>query len=93
MKCCEYDPMPVFEMLGIRKIKIRCSCFSLKFEKNPDDSVQSSRLGLSPKTFLIILVMGCLIKIVIIIFQVNQFGPKAPGTVFTSLHFLKGPAI
>ncbi len=43
--------MPVFGMLGIRKIKIRCSCFSLKFEKNPDDSVQSSRLGLSPKTF------------------------------------------
>jgi hypothetical protein len=83
MKCCEYDPMPVFGMLGIRKIKIRCSCFSLKFEII--QMILFSRAGWDclQKLFMIILVMGCLINIVIIIFQVNQFGAKAPGTVFT----------
>ncbi len=43
MKCCNYDPMSVFGMLGIS-----CSCFHLKHEKN--SLTRSSKLGLHPKT-------------------------------------------
>ncbi len=69
MKCCNYDPRSVFGMLRIRKMKIRCSCFHLKHEKQ-NKLTRSSKLGLHPKTLTIISGTMCIIIIVIILFQV-----------------------